>query len=268
MRARACCSRRWRSLRLALAYRSWVYRPWAFRCCLGVETPVPEALIVGRVCGAGLLALGVACWLSRVTIRSRAQDGLVWGNARLTTSGRAACWRLQGSGPPDGRCRALACGGTARRPDDLVCAEPTGLGCQLNVRMSPATAGRRWRATVRYFLLFFFGRASSSLRRLSRLRGLLPAGAAAGVRLTSSSVSFGSAAMHSASVDAVLLADHVRALHERHHLIERVPASHALAAHAAVGRQHQALDRDVLQRHANVVRDFRRASRPGASGGR
>ncbi len=45
---------------------------------LGVENPALEALIVGRVCGAGLLAIGVACWLARDDRGSRAQGGLVW----------------------------------------------------------------------------------------------------------------------------------------------------------------------------------------------
>ena len=45
---------------------------------LGVGGPSPEALIVSRVCGAGLLAIGVACWLARGDGGSRSQHGLLW----------------------------------------------------------------------------------------------------------------------------------------------------------------------------------------------
>jgi len=46
---------------------------------LGVEKPSPEALIVGRVSGASLLAIGVACWLAHSDCGSRSQYGLLWG---------------------------------------------------------------------------------------------------------------------------------------------------------------------------------------------
>jgi hypothetical protein len=45
---------------------------------LGVGTPSPEALVIGRVGGAGLLAIGVACWVARDDRGSRAQHGLLW----------------------------------------------------------------------------------------------------------------------------------------------------------------------------------------------
>jgi hypothetical protein len=45
---------------------------------LGVLEPSTEALIVGRVGGAGLLAIGVACWLARDDQGSRSQHGLLW----------------------------------------------------------------------------------------------------------------------------------------------------------------------------------------------
>ncbi len=45
---------------------------------LGVREPSPEALVVGRVGGAGLLAIGVACWLARDDRGSRSQHGLLW----------------------------------------------------------------------------------------------------------------------------------------------------------------------------------------------
>jgi len=34
---------------------------------------------VGRLGGAGLLAIGVACWLARDDFGSRAQHGVLWG---------------------------------------------------------------------------------------------------------------------------------------------------------------------------------------------
>jgi hypothetical protein len=46
---------------------------------LGVGDPALEALVVARICGAGVLALGVACWLARDDRGSRSQDGLLWG---------------------------------------------------------------------------------------------------------------------------------------------------------------------------------------------
>lgn len=45
---------------------------------LGVESPAPEALVVGRVAGGALLAIGVACWLARNDGRS-GQLGLLAG---------------------------------------------------------------------------------------------------------------------------------------------------------------------------------------------
>jgi len=44
---------------------------------LGSLLDTPAALTVGRVAGAALLALGVACWLSRLDGQSRAATGLV-----------------------------------------------------------------------------------------------------------------------------------------------------------------------------------------------
>ena len=45
---------------------------------LGVRTPSPEVIVVGRVAGAALLAIGVACWFARDDRGSRAQPGLLW----------------------------------------------------------------------------------------------------------------------------------------------------------------------------------------------
>jgi hypothetical protein len=49
---------------------------WLF---LGVAEPSPVALFVGRLGGAGLLALGVVCWLAGDDRGSRSQRGLLWG---------------------------------------------------------------------------------------------------------------------------------------------------------------------------------------------
>jgi Kef-type K+ transport system membrane component KefB len=57
----------------------------ALLCCpsatvtllVGAPLEAPAALTVGRVSGAGLLALGVACWLARGDTQSRAARGLV-----------------------------------------------------------------------------------------------------------------------------------------------------------------------------------------------
>jgi hypothetical protein len=44
---------------------------------VGAPPGTPVALTVARIGGAGLLALGVACWLARVDTQSRASRGLV-----------------------------------------------------------------------------------------------------------------------------------------------------------------------------------------------
>jgi hypothetical protein len=46
---------------------------------LGAGAVAPEALFVGRVLGAALLAIGVACWLARDDRGSPAQLGLLAG---------------------------------------------------------------------------------------------------------------------------------------------------------------------------------------------
>jgi hypothetical protein len=46
---------------------------------LGLEQAAPEALLVARVAGVALLAIGVACWLARGDERSAARVGLLIG---------------------------------------------------------------------------------------------------------------------------------------------------------------------------------------------
>src|SRR5438876_8029188 len=47
------------------------------RLLLGSPLDTSAAVMLGRVAGAGLLALGVACWLARDDTQSRAARGLV-----------------------------------------------------------------------------------------------------------------------------------------------------------------------------------------------
>lgn len=46
---------------------------------LGAALDTPAALVVARVTGVALLSLGVACWLARNDVQSRAARGLVAG---------------------------------------------------------------------------------------------------------------------------------------------------------------------------------------------
>src|SRR5262249_23386925 len=50
-----------------------------FALLLGAESAAAEALFVGRVAGAALLAIGVACWLARNDDGRPAQLGLLTG---------------------------------------------------------------------------------------------------------------------------------------------------------------------------------------------
>lgn len=51
--------------------------PLVARLLLGTSLDEPAALIVGRMTGAALLSLGVACWLAREDGESRAGRGLI-----------------------------------------------------------------------------------------------------------------------------------------------------------------------------------------------
>jgi Kef-type K+ transport system membrane component KefB len=53
------------------------YPSLAVAFLVGAPLEGPAAFMAGRVCGAALLALAVACWLARGDTQSRAANGLV-----------------------------------------------------------------------------------------------------------------------------------------------------------------------------------------------
>src|SRR5262245_52509712 len=50
-----------------------------FSMLLGVAHPTKEAIFVGRLMGAALIAIGVASWIARADARTPAQLGLLTG---------------------------------------------------------------------------------------------------------------------------------------------------------------------------------------------
>jgi hypothetical protein len=90
----------------------------------GIGEPSSEALIVGRLGGAGLLAIGVACWLARDDFGSRAQHGLLWG---MLTYNIGACSVLAIAGS------MMQMSGVALWPEVLLHAALT-FWCAVNLR--------------------------------------------------------------------------------------------------------------------------------------
>jgi hypothetical protein len=66
---------------------------------LGVRSPSPEAILLGRIGGAGLLAIGVACWFARDDRGGRARHGLLWALLSYN-AGACAALVLAGSASP------------------------------------------------------------------------------------------------------------------------------------------------------------------------
>jgi hypothetical protein len=72
-----------------------------FGILLGVAAPSPEALLVGRVGGAALLAIGVTCWLGRGDPGSPTQKALLYGVLLYDVAASALlvyAWSMQMSG--------------------------------------------------------------------------------------------------------------------------------------------------------------------------
>jgi hypothetical protein len=95
---------------------------------LGVREPSPEALIVGRVGGAALLAIGVACWLARDDRGGRSQHGLLWG---MLIYNLGACAVLTSAGS------MLRMAGVALWPG-VVLHAAMAIWCAVNLRTSAA----------------------------------------------------------------------------------------------------------------------------------
>jgi hypothetical protein len=97
---------------------------------LGVAEPSPEALVVGRVGGAGLLAIGVACWLAHDDRGSRSQHALLWA---MLTYNVGACVVLAFAGS------MMRMSGVALWPAVVLHAALT-IWCAANLRASGANA--------------------------------------------------------------------------------------------------------------------------------
>ena len=105
-----------------------VFATWLL---LGVRTPSPEALLLGRIGGAGLLAIGVVCWFAREDGGSRAGNGLLRGLLVYNT----------------GACAALVLAGSASPMPGIALWPGVGLHvvmtiwCALSLRASSAARG-------------------------------------------------------------------------------------------------------------------------------
>jgi hypothetical protein len=90
---------------------------------LGAPLETLAALTVARVGGAGLLALGVACWLARGDTQSRAARGLV-AAMLLYDVGRRRCPRFRRHRLWTAGRGVVAGSGSPRGDDRLVCHVP------------------------------------------------------------------------------------------------------------------------------------------------
>jgi len=98
---------------------------------LGVRTPSPEVLFLGRIGGAGLLAIGIASWFARDDRGGRAQQGLL--RALLVyNAGACATLLLAGATSP--------AAGVALWPGVVLHIVMT-IWCVLSLRASPIARG-------------------------------------------------------------------------------------------------------------------------------
>ena len=86
---------------------------------LGFDPATADAIFVGRLAGAALLAIGIASWMARVDGRTHAQLGLLTGISYLRR-GRFGASCIRGRNTKDDWCDALARGCTSRNSCDLV----------------------------------------------------------------------------------------------------------------------------------------------------
>jgi hypothetical protein len=98
---------------------------------LGIGESAPETLLVARVAGIALLALGVACWLARNDGRGAAQFGLLVG-ILMYDGGAAALLAYAGLG--------LAMVGWALWPA-VVLHTVLAVWCLLSLRTKPPMDG-------------------------------------------------------------------------------------------------------------------------------
>jgi len=97
---------------------------------LDVGEPSPEALIVGRIGGVALLAIGVACWLAHDDLGSCSQHGLLWAML-IYNVGTCVVLAIAGS--------TMRMSGVALWPAVVLHAALT-IWCVANLRSSGANA--------------------------------------------------------------------------------------------------------------------------------
>jgi hypothetical protein len=93
------------------------------RLLLGSPLETSAAVTLGRVAGAAVLSLGVACWLARGDTQSRAATGLVAAMLFYNVA-TVAVLTFAGIGFGLQRSSVVACGGFSRGDGRLVRREP------------------------------------------------------------------------------------------------------------------------------------------------